>query len=193
MRLLRLVLPVLIATLAIAPSATAQETDAQERVEETGIQAHRGWWIGFGLGGGWNTSTTLDGKAEAGMGAYGRAGRTVSQRFLVGLESLAWIDAQIVQAIARTNTTLMAMFYPSRSGGLYLKGGIGMAHVQWATPLGADKETGGAVTLGIGFDIRLGSNLYLTPNVDFLFQAVDIAGVETENSITLFTLGLVWH
>jgi hypothetical protein len=184
MRFPRVAWPILIATLACVLDATAQEAGTQE---------HRGFWIGFGLGGGWNTGTALDGTAEAGMGAYGRLGLTASQRLLVGLESIAWVDAQIGRAVTRANSTLTAMFYPSRAGGLYMKGGVGVSTVQWVTPVGGEKGNGGAVTLGIGYDIRLGSNLYLSPNVDFLFQSAESGGVQTDNSISLFTLGLVWH
>jgi len=43
------------------------------------------------------------------------------------------------------------------------------------------------VTLGVEYDIRIGGNLYLTPNVDILLQTYSD---DRDASIALFTIGL---
>jgi len=173
-----------LALCVLSSAATAQEENGQKR---------EGFWIGFGLGGGWSTDATLDGSSSAGMGAYGRLGGTLSQHFLLGFEAMAWIDAQVSRSLARTNATLSAMFYPSSTAGFYLKGGLGVAYLQMATPIGTAQETGIGSTWGAGYDIRLGSNFSLTPSFGLLFQTFEAGGIQSTNTMTLFTVGLAWH
>jgi len=106
---------------------------------------------------------------------------------------MAWIDAQVSRSLARTNATLSAMFYPSSTAGFYLKGGLGVAYLQMATPIGTAQETGIGSTWGAGYDIRLGSNFSLTPSFGLLFQTFEAGGIQSTNTMTLFTVGLAWH
>ena len=53
-------------------------------------QRHEGFWIGFGIGGGANLSRGLDDETSGGGAAYLRLGGTLSQKFLLGGEILAW-------------------------------------------------------------------------------------------------------
>ena len=55
-------------------------------------------------------------------------------------------------------------FYPSRTGGFFLTGGlgVGMIHVS-VDGFGSDTQTGFGAVLGLGYDIRVGSGLSLTP------------------------------
>jgi hypothetical protein len=160
-------------------------------------QQHQGFWVGFGLGAGWNTNTDLAGGGRGGLDVYVRLGGTLSQRLLLGGEALAWAQAENNTSLVRANTTFSAMFYPFRAGGLYIKGGLGLAHIETAfvagRVAGTASTTGFGSTWGLGYDVRLGNNLYLTPNIDLLVQAFDVYGTETTESIAVFTLGLVWH
>ena len=86
------------------------------------------------------------------------------------------------------------MFFPSETGGFFLKGGLGGANVE--AEVGGVKvtEKGVGTTLGLGYDVRLGRNLYLTPNIDLLIQTFENAsGETTSNSLFLVTVGLTWH
>jgi hypothetical protein len=165
--------------------------------QDQSAQRHEGFWVGFGLGGGWNTNTDLVGGGRGGLDVYVRLGGTVSQRLLLGGEALAWAQVENTTSLVRANTTFSAMFYPFRTGGLYLKGGLGLAHVESAFVVGpatgTSSITGFGSTWGLGYDVRLGNNLYLTPNIDLLVQTFDAYGTETTESIAVFTLGLVWH
>lgn len=167
--------------------AVASPAEAQREVR------HRGFWIGFGAGGGWNTSDGLDGETLGGGAVYLRLGGTPSERLLVGGEVNGWLRDQDGAVVSRGNVTLTLMFYPSRNGGLFVKGGAGVAQVavsqriQNVTTTITDEGVG--TTLGAGFDIRLGRNFYVTPNVDFLFQSIN----DANNTLTLFSLGVTWH
>lgn len=157
---------------------------------------HDGFWIGFGIGGGWNVSDGLDGERLPGSGAYVRLGGTPSQKVLLGFEGSGWARARFDEVLTRGNAMFIAMLYPSENGGFFLKGGVGGASVTRIRAIGTvATESGFGATAGIGVDIRLGSNIYLTPNFDWLFQAFDagIVGASNTNTIALFTLGLTWH
>jgi len=90
------------------------------------------------------------------------------------------------------------LFFPSASGGLFLKGGIGASYVDVSTDVvGLDlslSRGGFGTTFGLGWDVKLGNNIYLTPNADLLLQAIETAGGDDQNTAILtFTLGLIWH
>jgi len=188
----------LIAGTAVALAAGAASAQARE-----GGHEHRGFWIGFGFGGGINLSEGLDGERLGGGGGYLRLGGTPSQKVLLGFEGLAWARDVDGSALGRGNGSFVVQFYPSQRGGAFLKGGVGIASISRATTSGNTTTTttrdGFGLTAGTGWDVRLGRNLYLTPNVDFLFQWFEsdqdpvLGTIPGTNTILLFTLGLTWH
>jgi hypothetical protein len=157
---------------------------------------HEGFWIGFGLGGGSNLSTDAKGY-RAGGAAYLRMGGTLNQSVLLGGELSAWGRTVQGTTISRANVTGTATIYPARTG-LFLKGGVGFATWMSSTSAGNLTSTytdgGFGATGGMGYDLQIGSNLFLTPNVDFVYQYVE-SSVFTNSSgyLLLVTLGLTWH
>jgi hypothetical protein len=180
------------ATVAILAMFVGTAGEAQSR------QRHEGFWIGFGIGGGVNASANND---ERGGGALSlRLGGTLSQKFLLGGEISAWgrqEDSALggdPLTVTKSNATFMVMFFPSDAGGFFIKGGIGGANVEAESAGMKVTEQGVGNTLGLGYDIRLGSNLYLTPNLDWLIQTFENdVGETTSNSLFLLTIGLTWH
>lgn len=160
-------------------------------------QARDGVWFGFGLGGGWNTSEGLDDERPVGPAGYFRLGGTPSRNVLIGGEVLGWGRKDGDVTTTRGNVTATVMLFPSKTGGFFLKGGAGFAWVEATTDvLGGTltaREEGFGTTLGAGFDVRLGT-LYLTPNIDWLFQAYDAGqNLQETNTLFLITVGLTWH
>ena len=152
------------ATIALLTMCIGTAGQAQSR------QRHDGFWIGFGIGGGVNASANND---ERGGGALSlRLGGTLSQKFLLGGEISAWRRQEDSAlggdplTVTKSNATFMVMFFPSDAGGFFIKGGIGGANVEAESAGAKVTEQGVGNTLGLGYDIRLGSNLYLTPNLD---------------------------
>ncbi len=180
----------LAATLAVAPLAAQGGT-------------HKGFWIGFGLGGGANLSKGLDGKSLWGGNGYIRLGGTPSQQLLLGGEVLGWTVDQNNQTLNRGNVHFVAMYYPSPSSGFYLKGGIGGASIGRESHSGSTTTTttkgGFGAGAGLGYEVKLGKNIYLVPSADFLFQAFKketdpvLGNIPGTNSLLLFNLGLTWH
>lgn len=157
---------------------------------------HQGFWIGFGLGGGINTADGFEG-GRAGAAGYLRMGGTVSPKVLLGGEAIGWGRTIDEVTIGAGNTSFIVQFYPGSNGGVFLKGGLGIATIRVSTDiLGVDvqaTETGFGTTLGLGYDARVGRSLFLTPNVDVIWQTYDIGGASADQAIVLFTLGLTWH
>lgn len=165
--------------LGVAPTASAQATPAPERT-------HRGVWLGGGLGGG------LDDDGNGGGGGYFRIGGTPSQKLLLGGEAIGFGREENDVTLSQGNATFVALLYPSERG-FFLKGGVGFATVEASTSEGdvtvSVTESGFGSTVGLGYDIRIGGNLYLTPNADMLIQVIDGDSL----LLWLFTLGIGMH
>jgi hypothetical protein len=104
--------------------------------------------------------------------------------------------------ISATNVTASILIYPFYPLGGYVKLGAGLAiadvvgdtDVPGLIPP-AEKEYGIGATAGIGWDVRIARNFYLTPNVDFLYQKVDIPDSADDVKLwsILLTVGATWH
>ncbi|MBK6306528.1 MAG: hypothetical protein IPF47_12780 [Gemmatimonadetes bacterium] len=58
----------------------------------------------------------------------------------------------------------LVRFYPSATGGFYLTGGLGVATLDLGVSgYGSASDTGVSALLGVGYDIRVGRNVSLTP------------------------------
>ena len=160
---------------------------------------HEGFWIGFGLGGGYNVADFAAG-ARGGVGGYLRMGGTLSQQVLLGGEVSGWGRDRNGATFAESGLTAIITFYPIERG-LFFKGGAGFAG--WSTSYSAagtttqSTATGFAGTVGVGYDLQIGGNLFLTPNADFLYHTLSSESIAWANissgAVLLFTLGLTWH
>ncbi len=166
--------------------ATAQQATSETQQQSESLSGRKGFWIGFGFGGGLSSPGTFVSDGERGAAAYFRMGGTVNDHVLFGGQTQVWwrqeqpgFDTQ------RVNVTATALIYPSTTSGLFFKGGFGVTTVEEFVVVG----TGIGTTLGVGYDFRLGRNFYVTPNLDLLIHLLE----NSTSSSLLFTLGLVWH
>jgi len=185
---------VIVALLGVLLVSTASVAHAQGR------QRHDGFWIGFGLGAGALTSGNLDESERGGAAGYVRLGGTLSQKILMGGELSFWgrqedtFLGENTVTLTRANATFTVIIYPSDNGGFFMKGGFGGANIQTQVGNLTQDIQGLGTTIGLGFDVRLGRNLYLTPNADLLLQTFEQDNDETvTNGIILLTIGLTWH
>ena len=200
-----------ILVLSWGPSAFAQDSgeEADEEVKEhsttRGDEAQRdsaeksgvtnsdkkreehlrdGFWISFGLGG---SSVDLEGVSDRdGGAAVGlELGGTISPRFLLGFGlHAAAPESPGGDEFAVGTATLMARWYPSLNQGFYLLGGLGTGLIE------TDEEyEGGAVVLGLGYDIPIGESWQFTPSLISGGVGTD----DLEASFINLTLGLTYH
>ena len=176
-------------------AATATSLGAQRQ--------HQGFWIGFAPGG---VATT--GTQGFGYPVYFRLGGTISQRVMIGVETFAIFEVD--PEVSSGNLTILALVYASPKAGLFAKSALGWAQAHALCPSSPNESQDGmGATLGLGYDVRLGRNTYLTPNIDVLLRTnarplcstgappspgqPDPGLVRDYGQRFAFTLGLTWH
>ena len=166
------VLSLLVVTVLFATPTAAQRD-----------HTHKGFWMSFGAGGGWMGN-------ERSATTYFRMGGTPNKRVHFGAQLLHWWLDEDVQ---HSSVTAMFALYPFyRTTGrrslfqeFFLKAGYGVATAHCHS----EDESGIALNLGTGFDLRLSRNFFVTPNLDY---SVDFFAESTHTSL-LFSLGFSWH
>lgn len=148
----------------------------------------QGFWIHFGMGYG---SLGCEDCDRAG-GATGQLamGGTISQKLQVGGASNVWVKSEDGVSLTVGAVTATVRYYPIETGGFFLTGGLGYGTVEAELPtLGTHTETGFGALAGLGYDIRVGRNVSLTPYLNgFLISAG-----ESRANVGHFGLALTIH
>ena len=170
-------------------------------------QERQGFWIGFGGGYG-SANVSCDG-CEGGdrEGAFAgsfKLGGTLSERVLLGVESNGWIKEQEGITLTLGSVTGTVTFYPQASSGFFLKGGVGLSYISTDFSEGSlsvsISKTGWGVLAGLGYDLRVGRNISLTPAVNYYygkpgdldFEGETVFGGWSQNVVS-FELGITFH
>jgi hypothetical protein len=151
-------------------------------------QTRQGFWISFGIGYGSLGCDDCNDERESGANAYLRMGGTLSQRLLIGGELNGWSKTENDATLTVSNFGPVLVFYPNPDGGFFLKGGIGLANTSLDLGSITIDESGVGVTLGLGYDARVGRRFALTPYFDILTSSYDGASF---NQVA-FGLGFTW-
>jgi hypothetical protein len=128
-----------------------------------------GFWAGAGLAAGSigvNCSGCTNDRVN-GPAGYVRLGGTLSHKLLLGGEAAGW-SMTALGVDQRVGALMLDLFwYPGRTSPFFLTFGIGgLGYDRQSTVLGATNETvenAGAVTLGLGYDVRIGRNVSIVP------------------------------
>jgi hypothetical protein len=151
-------------------------------------QTRQGFFISFGFGAGSLGCDDCDDERLNGVNAYLRIGGTLSQRLLIGGEVNGWSKTENDATLTVSNVGPVILFYPSAQGGFFLKGGLGLSSTSLDLGTFEIEEEGVGLTLGIGFDARVGRNFALTPYLDILTSSYDGGSF---NQLA-FGLGFTW-
>ena len=128
-------------------------------------QVREGFWIGFGFGyGSLGLSDCDDCDREGGLAGFLKLGGTLSDNWLLGFESNSWIDEDFETTVTMNTSTATVYYYPKPAGGLHLKGGLGLGHLDFED---FGDETGLGFMLGVAHDFRVGRNISIVPGVSF--------------------------
>lgn len=179
---------VLAALLLAAGSTAAQGT----------LQIRDGLWFGAGAGygsAGFSCDSCASIAREGGVGGFVRVGGTVSERLLLGVD----VAAFKTDTLTLGHLTLSAFLYPTVGSGLYFKVGGGFS-IYGTTSGSHVKGFGGAATLGAGYNIRVRSNISITPSADYVYGDIndlDIDGIIRDagwkQNLFLFGLSVIIH
>ena len=170
-------------------------------------QKRDGFWFGLGLGyGSAGTSADCDdcgGDRESGLTGFFKLGGTLSPKVLLGAETNVWFKDEDDVTLTLGSVTGTVTFYPQAQGGVFLKGGVGFSIVDWSTTIGATdfsvSKTGWGVMAGIGYDVRIGSNLSLTPSINYWYGKPGDLDFDDgslpgwKQNVVSFDLGLTFH
>jgi hypothetical protein len=192
MSLCRIVASGLVAALALSQPARAQEPTL------------RGPWLGAGIG---TASAAVNcdictGDRNGGLSGYLTGGFTFNRNLRAGAELSGWRDATagVSQRVILYGASLY--WVPTPTASWYLKGGVGMLNYRAATddddedPLGA---SAGALQLGVGYDFRTGSRVWLSPFANLLVSTsgnmTSGSAIVTDASFSLMQIGagITWR
>jgi hypothetical protein len=164
MQLLRRVwslIVVLIVTTVPVGHLFAQTTTVE--ANSGGKHTRQGFWFNVGLGWGSLGCDNCDGREGSYSGGLALGG-TLSQKVLLGGGTNGWYKSEGGATLTVGVLTAQVRFYPSRTGGFFLLGGLGVGTIRADVDYyGSDSESGFAALLGLGYDIRVGKNVSLTP------------------------------
>jgi opacity protein-like surface antigen len=187
----------LAAVLALTLSANAFAQAAAPRP-----QTREGFGISFGFGGG-SAGSECDvctSDRTTALSGYLRLGGHVSPTVFVGFESNGWANSEEGIDESLGFYSAVVQWYPNAEQGFYLKGGLGIS--AYTATDGFDEISGSALGLsvGTGYDIRVGKNFSLTPFANFLMSSKgeldfndEATGFKISANLIQFGLGFTWH
>jgi hypothetical protein len=121
-------------------------------------QVRDGFWFNAGLGYGTFGCEDCLGRADGLSGGLS-LGTTVNDKLLFGVGTTGFAKTVLGETFTVGTLDARVRFYPSRNSGFFLNGGIGLGSISYA----GESEFGVGVMLGLGWDIRVGKNVSLTP------------------------------
>lgn len=159
-RCARAVIASAVATAFAAAAVTAQES------------AREGFWgsVGAGYGAAELTCSNCgDLDREGSFSGFLVMGATLNPSLLIGLEVDGWVKTINGDPLRLGGLSGIVQWYPSRSMGLFVKGGVGMAYargdLRFPTSVFVD-DAGLGYLLGVGYDFPVGG-LSITPLANF--------------------------
>jgi hypothetical protein len=138
-------------------------------------QVRQGYWWGFGLSYGSAHASSDDATDFAfatrsgALGSYVRFGGTVGEKTLLGCEVNGVTKTTEVGTTTIGNISAVLYYYPARRSGFFVKGGagLGVAVVDLKDDDNNVSGVGAGLTLGIGYDYRIGARTSLTPTLTY--------------------------
>jgi hypothetical protein len=129
-------------------------------------QTRQGFWVGGGMGYG-SLGLSCDGCAdvgrEGGLSMYAKLGGTLRQNILLGVETNGWTKSEAGGRVTMGNLSGAAYWYPMPTQGLFIKAGAGYSILTVDDGISTADDSGFGVLGGVGYDVRVGRNLSITP------------------------------
>ena len=173
-------------------------------------QIREGFWINFGVGYG-SAHEKCNGCSDttvSGVTGFLRLGGTVSPHLLIGGEiqglshGYAAVDSFPSAKEIIGSVTASLYYYPKPASGFFLKAGLGFSDYRFTVNGSSGTVTGlgGGMIVGLGYDIRVGRNVSLTPTGDLWYGSVgDLKSGSTQvgtgwkQAVVSFGLGVTFH
>ena len=118
-----------------------------------------GFWFNVGMGIGWLGCEDCLGRAKGLSGGLSPGG-TIGRRVLLGVGTSGWAKSVDGEVLSVGTLDARVRVYPAGRTGFFITGGIGLGTASYGVE---DTEIGAGAFLGVGWDIRVGRNVSLTP------------------------------
>lgn len=146
------VLTALLLSTLLASTATAQ--NKHER---------KGFWFNIGLGYGSLGCDDCTERMGSLSGQVGLGG-ALSQNVSLGVMSNGWTKTENGASLTTGTLTAAVRLYPSKTGGFFILAGLGLGTTSASIAgYGSGSQTGTGALVGIGWDLRVGKSVSLTP------------------------------
>ncbi len=189
--------------LVVGSLLTTDVALAQKKPDGGADSRRQGFWWGIGLGAGsagLECSGCSSDREGSGSG-YLRMGGTLSPHWLLGGELDAWAKSRSGVDAVMANLAIVASWYPSGSGGFFLKFGLGGIAYQEDGGLNKLEAMGGSAIVGIGYDIPIGRSTSLTPFFNSIASArskvridgATVSGMERNPNLLQVGLAISFH
>jgi hypothetical protein len=155
-------------------------------------QTRQGFWFGGGMGyGSLGLSCTgcADVGREGGLSGYAKLGGALRQNILLGVEGNMWTKDEGSATITMGNFSGAAYWYPMATQGLFVKGGVGYSNLRVDDGASDAADSGFGLLAGVGYDIRVGRNLSMTPVANWFRGGFDGGSA----NVLQFGLGVTAH
>lgn len=156
-------------------------------------QTRKGFWIGFGFGYG-SYGISCDGcnglGREGSYTGYLKMGGTLNKHLLLGGESLVWTKSEGGSSVTAGNVTFSGYYYPQPAGGMFLSAGVGFSEASASSGGVSGSNTGPGLTIGAGYDIRVGTNLSIVPTGNWVYGHPESG---FSHNFFQFSLGVTFH
>jgi hypothetical protein len=147
-------------TVLLASTAFAQQA-----------QTRQGFWIGGGLGYG---SLGCEGCDRVGApSGYLKLGGTLRENILLGVETNGWTKSELGTRLTMGNVSGAVYWYPMVTNGLFVKAGAGYSVLNASSDVSSGSESGFGLLGGVGYDVRVGRNLSITPVANWFRGSFD--------------------
>jgi hypothetical protein len=152
-------------TAVLATTAFAQQAQKRE-----------GLWVGGGMGYG-SLGLSCEGcgdiDREGGVSGFAKIGGTLRQNILLGVEMNGWTKSEGVGRVTMGNMSGAAYWYPMPTQGLFIKAGAGYSVLAVDDGIDTSSDNGFGLLGGVGYDLRVGRNLSITPVANYFRGAFE--------------------
>lgn len=147
-----------------------------------------GFWygFGFGVGSGQLHCDICNDESGTDLTASARAGWVLSPSWLLGGELDGWTNSQDVATRRSWSLSAVALWYPWKERGAYVKGGLGITGYRASDSVDVISTTRPGGMIGLGYEWRVGKKASINPYINYQYTlAGDLQFEHTEdNTVT---------
>jgi hypothetical protein len=124
-----------------------------------------------------------------GLSGYAKLGGTLRPNILLGVEMNGWTKSEAGGRVTLGNMSAAAYWYPMPTQGLFIKAGGGYSVLTADDGFISAEDSGFGLLGGVGYDLRVGRNLSITPVANYFRGGFDGGSA----NVLQFGIGVTSH